>query len=500
VTRRIAAFVAALATLWIVVASPVSHLDHHLLTAHMAQHLLLMLVAAPLVLFALRPHWRPNLVVSWLAGSLTVIVWHVPAVFELALSSPFWHALEQASFLVAGIVFWLPAIHSGLAAQGWSLPVYFFLATLPCDALSAFLAFCGHVVYPPYSSGHRPFGLSPLDDQALAGALMWVTVTFAYLIPALVLTSRLLSGEPRSSALEIRSSAPSSLRTTVLDLWTLTKPEVNFLIVIATFTGFYLGLPHDLHAFPFGRLLNTLLGTLLVASGTGTLNQVIEHRFDAQMRRTSKRPVAAGRISVANAAWFGILLSIAGALYLLLAVNALASALAALTLLTYLFIYTPLKRKTPLCTLVGAFPGAMPPLIGWAAASGSIASGRAWMLYALLFLWQFPHFMAIAWMYREDYYRAGYLIFPKNNAVSFLGWLTLLPSVGLLILSLASASANTGGILEYFAVLILASGLLYYAGEQVLLPSRIAARQLLKASIVYLPLEFLVVVLGKSYS
>jgi protoheme IX farnesyltransferase len=497
VSRRIAAIAAGLATLWITVASPVSHLDHHLLTAHMAQHLLLMLVAAPLILFGLRLHRRPNLVVSWLVGSLTVIVWHVPAVFELALRSPSWHAFEQASFLVAGIVFWWPAIHSGFAAQGWSLPVYFFLATLPCDALSAFLAFCGHVVYRPYLSGHGLFGLSPLDDQALAGALMWVTVTFAYLIPALVLTSRLLSGEHRTAAVDIAPSAPG---TTISDLWSLTKPEVNFLIVIATFTGFYLGLPRDLHAVPFGRLLNTLLGTLLVASGTGTLNQVIEHRFDAQMRRTSRRPVAAGRISVASAAWFGISLSITGALYLLLAVNALASALAALTLLTYLFIYTPLKRKTPLCTLVGAFPGAMPPLIGWAAASGSIASGRAWMLYALLFLWQFPHFMAIAWMYREDYYRAGYLIFPKNNAVTFLGWLTLLPSVGLLILSLASASANTGGILEYFAVLILASGLLYYAGEQVLLPSRIAARQLLKASIVYLPLEFLVVVLGKSYS
>src|SRR5260370_37812910 len=115
-------------------------------------------------------------------------------------------------------------------------------------------------------------------------------------------------------------------------------------------------------------------------------------------------------------------------LYLHLAVNALESVLVALTLVTYLFIYTPLKRKTPLCTLAGAFPGAVPPLIGWAAASGSITSGRAWVIYALLFLWQFPHVMAIAWMYREDYDRAGYLISPKNNAASFLGWLTFVPS------------------------------------------------------------------------
>ena len=302
-------------------------------------------------------------------------------------------------------------------------------------------------------------------------------------------------------ALEIRPSAGSSLRATlraaVPDFWALTKPEVNFLIVIATFTGFYMGLPRDLHPFPFGRLLNTLLGTLLVASGTGTLNQVLEHRFDARMRRTCRRPVAAGRVRRTNAAWFGIVLSIAGVLYLLLAVNALASALAALTLATYLFVYTPLKRRTPLCTLAGAFPGAMPPLIGWAAASGSIASGRAWMLYAVLFLWQFPHFMAIAWMYREDYDRAGYLIFPENNAASFLGWLTFFPSVGLFILSLAAA-ANTGGILEYLTMVILGAGLLYYAAQQVLLRSRMAAHQLLKASIVYLPLQFLIFVLGKS--
>ena len=305
-----------------------------------------------------------------------------------------------------------------------------------------------------------------------------------------------------TSALEIRPSVRSSLlatlRAAVPDFWTLTKPEVNFLIVIATFTGFYLGLPRDLHAFPFWTLLNTLLGTLLVASGTGTLNQVLEHRFDAQMRRTSRRPVASGRVRPANAAWFGIVLSIAGVLYLLLAVNALASALAALTLATYLFVYTPLKRKTPLCTLAGAFPGAVPPLIGWAAASGSITSGRAWMLYAVLFLWQFPHFMAIAWMYREDYDRAGYLILPKKNAANFLGWLTFVPSVGLFIVSLASAAANTGGILEYSAMVILGSGLLYYAGRQVLLRSRIASRQLLKATIVYLPLLFLIFVLGKS--
>jgi putative membrane protein len=193
-TRRIVARVAALtggiAALLLAIASPVAHLDHHLLTAHMAQHLILMLVAAPLILLGARPASLPHLplAICWFAGSFTVIFWHIPAIFELALESHFWHALEQASFLIAGILFWQPMISS----SGWSAPIYLFLATLPCDALSAFLAFCGHVVYRPYMSGHAGmFGLSPLDDQALAGALMWIAVTFAYLIPALVLTGRL---------------------------------------------------------------------------------------------------------------------------------------------------------------------------------------------------------------------------------------------------------------------------------------------------------------------
>jgi protoheme IX farnesyltransferase len=290
----------------------------------------------------------------------------------------------------------------------------------------------------------------------------------------------------------------ATLRAVVPDFWALTKPEVNFLIVIATFTGFYLGCPSNLHPFPFARLFSTLLGTLLVASGTGTLNQYFERRFDAQMRRTSRRPVAAGRMRPATAAWFGIAVSIVGAVYLLLAVNALASLLAVLTLTSYLFIYTPLKRITPLCTVAGAFPGAMPTLIGWAAAAGSIVSPKAWLLYTVLFLWQFPHFMAIAWMYREDYARAGYLVLPTRNQRTFLAWLTVPPSFALLIASLATVAANGGGVLYFSATVTLGSGLFYYATQQVPLRSRIAARELLKTSIVYLPLEFLILVLGKA--
>jgi putative membrane protein len=203
--RRVAALAAGLTVMLIVDASPLAHLDHHLLTAHMVQHLLLMLVAAPLILFGARSivaQWRPQLTLCWLAGAVTVLAWHVPAVFELALRSHYWHEFEHASFFLAGIVFWWPVFQPAPYSH-WSVPVYLFLATLPCDALSAFLAFCGHVVYRPYLSVRAGLiGLSPLDDQALAGALMWVTVTFAYLIPALLLTARLLSSE-RTRASEV---------------------------------------------------------------------------------------------------------------------------------------------------------------------------------------------------------------------------------------------------------------------------------------------------------
>jgi protoheme IX farnesyltransferase len=202
-----------------------------------------------------------------------------------------------------------------------------------------------------------------------------------------------MATEPGMAAFEVTPVAqqPCPMRSyaAVADYWALTKPEINFLIAIATFAGFYLGWPAQLHGFPFLLLIHTLLGTLLVASGTGTLNQYLERRFDAQMRRTARRPLAAGRLEPSSARWFGILISFAGSIYLAAAVNALASLLAILTLVSYLTLYTPLKRKTPLCTVVGALPGAMPPLIGWAAASGKL-SFEAWVLCALLFLWRFP--------------------------------------------------------------------------------------------------------------
>ena len=202
---RLAALIGGIFSLWVAAASPLAVLDHQLLTAHMVQHLLLMTVAAPLILLGTpfrwpAMHWTARIpghpVFCWLVATATVIGWHVPALFRIGMQSARWHAAEHLSFFVAGLLFWWPVIRpwpSHAAWPQWSVPLYLFLATLPCDALSAFLTFCNRLVYPHYLSVRPRFGLSPLADQALAGALMWVWVTFAYLVPAAVVTVRALS-------------------------------------------------------------------------------------------------------------------------------------------------------------------------------------------------------------------------------------------------------------------------------------------------------------------
>ena len=281
------------------------------------------------------------------------------------------------------------------------------------------------------------------------------------------------------------------------DYWALTKPDVNLLILITTAAGFCLAHSFHVVGFPVFLLLHTLLGTLLVASGTATLNQYVERDFDAQMRRTKRRPLAAGRTEPSRALWFGIALSIIGAIYLAAAVNLLASMLAVLTLLAYLLVYTPLKRKTPLCTLAGAFPGAAPPLIGWAAACGTL-SLQAWVLYGLVFLWQFPHFMAIAWMYREDYERAGYIVLPRGERRNLLMSVqTLLPSFALIGLSFAPMLLGKEGLAYTAESLFLSSCFLYYGRELAIRKTNVAARHLLFASIVYLPIAFVLMVLDR---
>lgn len=222
--HRFAEFLGGLFVLWVAVASPLATLDHQLLSAHMAQHLLLMTIAAPLILLGapvitlahglpdrgahrvLELFRDPKLqklarmpthpAFCWLAGTGTVIAWHVPTLFQIGMRSESWHAVQHVSFFVAGLLFWWPLIAPWPRVDGWSewsAPLYLFLATLPCDALSAFLTFCNRVVYAHYESAYRAFAFSPLEDQAMAGALMWAWVTFAYLAPAAVITIRILS-------------------------------------------------------------------------------------------------------------------------------------------------------------------------------------------------------------------------------------------------------------------------------------------------------------------
>jgi protoheme IX farnesyltransferase len=309
-----------------------------------------------------------------------------------------------------------------------------------------------------------------------------------------------MATEPILAALDIAAARRRHglARSGVLSgYWSLTKPEVNFLIAVTVAAGYWMGAPASFAHFPWTSLLHALVGTVLVASGAATLNQLIELRFDAKMRRTARRPLVSGRVQPAHALWFGISLSAFGAIYLAVATNALASSLSILTLLGYLFLYTPLKLKTPLCTLIGALPGAVPPLIGWAAACGRLDT-NAWLLFAIVFLWQFPHFMAIAWMYREDYARAGYVVLPGGKSKDrFVAWQASLPSLALLAVALVPAIRGESGIVYFAGALVLGVVFLCYSARFAFQRSTVSARRLLFASILYLPLLLAFLALDK---
>jgi len=746
---RAIAFVFGILVLWLALASPLDTFSGFVLTAHMLQHMLLMMAAPPLILmgaplvplvrglpdFGAREfagpflNWRVSkkvgrILASPICGLLlmgaVMFAWHVPRMYELALHSAAWHQVEHACFFIVALIFWYPVIQpwpSRARWPRWAMVPYLLLADVQNTALCAILIFSDRVLYPSYGVMPRLFG-SALEDQAAAGAMMWVVGSLAFVLPAIAIAVECLSSKAarrstvansvsrigipispftllpsmpvigwlppsrlRGRTVEaavfvvlfvalglglavlasshandaddqtLRFTGPSGpflvavfgppgdlptghtdfgvlvqdrntqdvqldatvdltavadsdapgtsfsaravqaegenklLQTAELnlptegnwrmyvsvkrnsqttdfvlpihvvreqtapdyldrwsyialvtfgaillvvyarrhrtarsdkiasrkvsarnlldvskdqrnhragaavlsDFWALTKPDVNFLILVATFAGFYLGCAAPLGDFPFPLLIHTLLGTLLVAGGTGTLNQYIERRFDAQMRRTARRPLAAGRLKPSAVLWFGVALSAMGSIYLAAVVNLLASLLAMTTLLSYLFFYTPLKRKTPLCTVIGALPGAMPPLIGWSAASAKL-NLEAWTLFAVLFLWQFPHFMAIAWMYREDYDRAGYLVLPRGPARSLVVTLqTQLPLLVLSPLSLLPAFAGPPSILYCIGALLLGLGFFFYGTRFVLRRTNLAARQLFIASIVYLP-------------
>jgi heme o synthase len=289
------------------------------------------------------------------------------------------------------------------------------------------------------------------------------------------------------------SVSPQTLKSKLRDYYTLTKPEVNLLILMTTSAGYYLASRGPLR---IGGLLNTLLGTLLVASGTATLNQWMERVWDGKMRRTASRPLPSGRLTGREAFVFGILLSVAGGLYLLIAVNALSALLAVSTLLSYLLVYTPLKRKTPLCTLLGAFPGAMPTLIGWAGASANI-SRQAWFLFAILFLWKFPNFLAIALMYRDDYSRAGYRMLPDFDRDSRFTRMEIVGFTLILVLATMWSLGDRASLLYWAGTCVAGVFLLYHVGRLAASSSTVRASRLLHASVLYLPAILVIMVASK---
>ena len=289
-------------------------------------------------------------------------------------------------------------------------------------------------------------------------------------------------------------SAPPSAKARAAAYIELTKPRITSLIVLTSAAGFSLG---SRGAINYVTFAHAMIGIALLSSGIATLNQFMERDLDGLMRRTENRPLPSGRLVPFEALWFGIMLTLGAELYLALSVNVLTAVMGLTVVAGYLFLYTPLKTRTSLSTAVGAFPGAMPPLMGWTAARGEI-DVAAWVLFAILFLWQFPHFLAIAWMYREDYGRAGIRMLPvvePDGRVT--GQQIILYSLMLVPVSLLPTFLGISGRIYLFAALVL--GLLFLASSirAALSKSNQHARQLLLASVLYLPLLFGVMVLNR---
>jgi protoheme IX farnesyltransferase len=275
----------------------------------------------------------------------------------------------------------------------------------------------------------------------------------------------------------------------------LTKPRVTLMVVITMAFGFYLG---GRGAMDWLLLLHALIGTALVAGGTSALNQYIERDIDAKMLRTKNRPLPTGRLRPIEALAFSVAISIAGIMHLLIMVNKLTALLAATTLISYVFLYTPLKQKNSLSTIVGAIPGALPPLGGWTAARNEL-SIEGWILFAILFIWQLPHFLAIAWIYREDYLRGGLpmltVVDPDGDSASrqiISNCLALLP------ISLLPAIVGMAGRIYFVGALALSLFFLACGIAVMRHRSNATVRRLLRASLLYLPILFALMALDKT--
>lgn len=293
-------------------------------------------------------------------------------------------------------------------------------------------------------------------------------------------------------------TAPAEAATWSSTLWDyveLTKPNVVWLILMSTMVGFYVGAPAQISPL---LLLHTVVATALLAGGTGALNQWWERESDAKMRRTENRPLPAGRLGAVPSLWFGLTISAAGLAYLLLAVNTISFVVGLATLSAYVLIYTPLKNQSPLATFVGAFPGAAPPLLGYVAVRGELTI-EAWVLFAILFLWQFPHFFAIGWIYREDYARAGIQMLPvAGDDGRATGRQIVYYALNLIPVSLAPYLLGMTGKGYAAAALTLGLFYLYFGWRAARLRTARAAKRLLQASVIYLPLLYLFLVADKT--
>jgi protoheme IX farnesyltransferase len=281
----------------------------------------------------------------------------------------------------------------------------------------------------------------------------------------------------------VSASVVVARRTAPADYLELTKPRITLLVVFTTLVGYAVASPGGMALVP---LLPALLGTALVAAGASTLNMLLERRTDSLMLRTRNRPLPSGRLRPPDVLAFGTAVTIAGLVVLRFGSGTAAAAVALLTWATYLFAYTPLKTRTSLSTIVGAFPGALPPVIGWAAARGDVGPG-AWVLFSILFLWQIPHFLAIAWIYREDYARGGMPMLPvidKDGAVT--GRQAVANSLALLVVSVVPTAAGLSGYF-YLAGAVLLGGLLTASAVRAAVQRTVpAARALFLASVVHL--------------
>jgi heme o synthase len=285
-----------------------------------------------------------------------------------------------------------------------------------------------------------------------------------------------------------------SLRERLLAYVDLTKPRITFLIVLTAAAGFCLGAKGSLD---YTRFTHAMLGIALLSSGIATLNQFMERELDGLMRRTMTRPLPSGKLAPVEALIFGVGLTVAAEIYLALLVNPLTALFGLTVIAGYLFMYTPLKTRTTLSTVVGAFPGAMPPLMGWTAASNEVTTG-AWVLFAILFLWQFPHFLAIAWMYREDYGRAGIRMLPVVEPEGRItGQQIVAYTLMLLPVSLLPFLLGISGRIYFYGAILLGTLFLLSSISAAISKSRQQARRLLLASVLYLPLLFGLMVLNQ---